>query len=29
MKLKEKFSELRKRDEGALIGFVTAGDPTP
>jgi len=28
MKLKEKFSELKKRKEGALIGFVTAGDPT-
>lgn len=29
MKLKEKFKELKKRNEGALIGFVTAGDPTP
>lgn len=29
MKLKEKFFELKKRKEGALIGFVTAGDPTP
>ena len=28
MKLKEKFSELKKKKEGALIGFVTAGDPT-
>ena len=23
------FSELRKKDEGALVGFVTAGDPSP
>lgn len=29
MKLKEKFSELKKKKQGALIGFVTAGDPTP
>ncbi len=29
MKLKEKFKELKKRKEGALIGFITAGDPTP
>lgn len=29
MKLKEKFSELKKKKEGALIGFVTAGDPAP
>jgi tryptophan synthase alpha chain len=29
MKIKEKFSELKKRREGALIAFVTAGDPTP
>ncbi len=28
MRLKEKFSELKKKKEGALIGFVTAGDPT-
>jgi tryptophan synthase alpha chain len=27
MNLKEKFSELKKKKEGALIGFVTAGDP--
>jgi len=27
MKLAEKFAELRKKKEGALIGFVTAGDP--
>lgn len=29
MKLEDKFNDLRKRGEGALIGFVTAGDPTP
>jgi len=29
MKLGEKFRELRDKGEGALIGFVTAGDPTP
>ncbi|MEA3255431.1 MAG: tryptophan synthase subunit alpha [Candidatus Altiarchaeota archaeon] len=29
MKLEDKFNDLRKRREGALIGFVTAGDPTP
>jgi tryptophan synthase alpha chain len=28
MNLKEKFAELKKKKEGALIGFVTAGDPT-
>lgn len=27
MILKEKFQELKKKKEGALIGFVTAGDP--
>jgi len=26
--LKNKFTELKKKNEGALIGFVTAGDPT-
>jgi tryptophan synthase alpha chain len=29
MNLEERFSELKGRGEGALIGFVTAGDPTP
>ncbi len=29
MNLKERFTELKKKKEGALIGFVTAGDPTP
>ncbi|MCK5343582.1 MAG: tryptophan synthase subunit alpha [Candidatus Heimdallarchaeota archaeon] len=29
MKLTEKFKELKNKKEGALIGFVTAGDPTP
>ncbi|MHC1636245.1 MAG: tryptophan synthase subunit alpha, partial [Candidatus Methanospirareceae archaeon] len=29
MGLERKFEELRKKGEGALIGFVTAGDPTP
>jgi tryptophan synthase alpha chain len=28
MNMKEKFSELKKKKQGALIGFVTAGDPT-
>ena len=28
MNLKEKFKELKKKKQGALIGFVTAGDPT-
>ncbi len=28
MKLREKFRELEERKEGALIGFVTAGDPS-
>lgn len=28
MNLEEKFKELRKKEEGALIGFITAGDPT-
>ncbi len=29
MKLKEKFDELRTKDEGALIAYITLGDPTP
>ena len=29
MKIQEKFSELKKRKEGALIGYVMAGDPSP
>lgn len=29
MKIEEKFRELKKKKERALIGFVTAGDPTP
>ncbi len=29
IRIKEKFKELKKRRECALIGFVTAGDPTP
>ena len=28
MRIKEKFEELKKKKEGALIGFVTVGDPT-
>jgi tryptophan synthase alpha chain len=28
MKISEKFKELRERKEAALIGFITAGDPT-
>lgn len=28
-RIEEKFSELRKRNEGALIAFVTCGDPSP
>jgi tryptophan synthase alpha chain len=28
MKLEEKFRVLKNREEGALIGFITAGDPT-
>jgi tryptophan synthase alpha chain len=27
-KISEKFSELRKKDEGALICYIMAGDPT-
>jgi len=29
MTIKEKFEELKKKKEGALIGFVMAGDPSP
>ena len=29
MRLKDKFDELRKKDEGALIAYITLGDPTP
>ncbi len=29
MKIKEKFSELKKRNEGALIGYIMLGDPNP
>ncbi len=29
MKISEKFSELKKRKEGALIAYICAGDPTP
>lgn len=29
MTLEEKFRELKRKKEGALIGFVTAGDPSP
>jgi tryptophan synthase alpha chain len=29
MKIQEKFTELKQKNEGALIGFITAGDPTP
>jgi len=28
-RLREVFTELRRKGEGALVGFVTAGDPTP
>lgn len=28
-KIEEKFEELKKKREGALIGFITAGDPEP
>lgn len=27
-KISEKFDELREKKEGALIGYVMAGDPT-
>lgn len=29
MRIEEKFKELKKKKEGALIGFVTVGDPEP
>jgi len=29
VKIQDKFSELKKRNEGALIGYVMAGDPNP
>jgi len=29
MKIQEKFSELKNKKEGALIGYVMAGDPSP
>ncbi len=29
MKLSEKFSELKKKKEGALIAYICAGDPNP
>lgn len=29
MKLKEKFDELKKKGEGALIAYITLGDPSP
>lgn len=29
MKLKDKFTELKTRHEGALIAYICAGDPTP
>ncbi len=29
MRLKEKFEELRKKGEGALIAYITLGDPSP
>ncbi|MDO9517259.1 MAG: tryptophan synthase subunit alpha, partial [Methanosarcinaceae archaeon] len=29
MKIPDKFSQLRARDESALIAYVGAGDPTP
>lgn len=29
MKIQEKFSELKNKQEGALIGYVMAGDPSP
>lgn len=29
MRISEKFKELREKDEGALIGFITVGDPRP
>ncbi|MHC1599315.1 MAG: tryptophan synthase subunit alpha, partial [Candidatus Methanospirareceae archaeon] len=29
MKIKDKFTELKSRNEGALIAYICAGDPTP
>lgn len=29
MKISDKFSELKKKKEGALIAYICAGDPTP
>ncbi len=29
MRLKEKFDELKKKGEGALIAYITLGDPSP
>ncbi len=29
MRISEKFSELKKKKEGALIAYICAGDPTP
>jgi len=29
MKISEKFSELKKKKQGALIAYICAGDPTP
>ena len=29
MRIEEKFEELRRKREGVLIGFITAGDPEP
>ena len=29
MKLKEKFDDLKEKEEGALIAYITLGDPTP
>ena len=28
MKIEDKFTELKSRDEGALIAYICAGDPT-
>lgn len=29
MKIRDKFSELKTKKEGALIAYIVAGDPTP
>ena len=29
LNLQDKFTELKTRDEGALIAYIYAGDPTP